>query len=424
MSSWNDKSNLPPAGQELQFWEPGWIDENGKSIDHHDGTVCNSDRSNGKATVDDSSEEIDGACNSDRSNGKATVDDSKEEIDGSPYIGVIEAEWPDDETASMSWLLRNGDYSDPSESDIDAVDFLKNLTKESKKRRTVLKKDTQANKTRQRHRIPSWESKLAHDIATSINPITKLNVSDVYLAHRGGGGEGSGGGGEWNGAGGEGGGGPPDDNKALECARKWCERFMRRNNFVVRRAAYTSKKSARKLWAGVLGNWNTFDRIREQIEKNYRRMGRGKSLYVVILNSDETFLRDNLQTSSVIIPKGSYASRRSQANQRDTYQGQTLLAHLSSDSRFIVDPTLIMNKNRPALSIKEDIAVACKGVFGRSLIFKNGNNKGIAWNTQELWQLECKKVKDIWAQFRDALEMQGQMAYLIWYSLSFWFESM
>jgi len=368
--------NSSGDGNVLQFWDNGWVDENGASLDDY---------------------RRDSPRHAELSN---LV--SENESRALPYPGVFDEHWSADDVATPSWLPDDISHKDDDANEALEFNSIIELTRDSKKRRTSILKKAKEQKTYHRS-TPAWEKKLAADIRASVNPITKLNVAGMYLSHQHSGRD-------------------PADGRALESARKWTERFMKRHSFIVRRTAFASKKSARKLWGGVVSNWDVFDNLRKEIERHYRFMSAnhpGKALSVTCLNSDETFLRDNLQTSSVIIPIGSFASRTSQVNQRDTHQGQTLHTFLSSDKRFVVEPTLIMHKLRPSKIVKREIALACRSQFPKATIYQNGNERGIAWNTSELFEIDIQKVRKRWATFRNMMEEQGKIAYLIWYSILF-----
>ena len=211
-----------------------------------------------------------------------------------------------------------------------------------------------------------------------------------------------------------------------EAARKYAERFCARHGFVVRREAFKTSKTAIELWQACCENYETYDRIRRAIEKDFMshcsNLGSTTtSLMVTQLNTDETMIRDQMETNNVLISRTAKAADRSaQCNKKETMQGASLIAYLSSTKNFSVYPGLIMHKGRPNRFIKGQILTSLNNVYSNATFFVKGNKNGVAWTDSMVWATETDKVLRTWRAYRDEQEAKGVRDYLVWYSVFLW----
>ena len=142
---------------------------------------------------------------------------------------------------------------------------------------------------------------------------------------------------------------------------------------------------------------------------------------VTQLNTDETMIRDQMETNNALISRTAKAADRSaQCNKKETMQGASLIAYLSSTKNFSVDPGLIMHKGRPNRFIKGQILTSLNNVYSNATFFVKGNKNGVAWTDSMVWATETDKVLRTWRAYRDEQEAKGVRDYLVWYSVFLW----
>ena len=185
----------------------------------------------------------------------------------------------------------------------------------------------------------------------------------------------------------------------------WLRRFLARHGLKIAKPKKQRAKSLKETREDLENVWSSHRRQVERAEEECRASRQaGRPARVVLLNCDETSVRYKYAGLGVCIPTGDTIDPQQYAAEPDTKKCFSLLTWVSSDPRLYIPPTAVakVNNKRDGLAmVSASKSATTTGENLPPMVLTNGNNKGKAWLTKDIFRgalMQAKKLRDGWEQ--------------------------